>query len=86
MEVVQIRLRCYLFNIWLVVPFQTLYTEYMRIKKGMTVQTADGLFVIRHINRAVTPALVMITEKYKKFSESERRIYIRENNLEHSIN
>jgi hypothetical protein len=56
----------------------------MKIKKGMTVQTPDGLFVIRHINRAMTPALVMLTEKYKH--KSGRRVYIRENNLEHHIN
>ena len=49
----------------------------MKIKKGMTVQTPDGVYVVRHINRMCTPALVMLTEKYKK--KLGRRMYMREN-------
>jgi hypothetical protein len=55
-----------------------------KIRKGMTVQTPDGEYVIRHINRMMSPALVMLTEKYKpKFG---RKIYIRANSLVHHIN
>jgi hypothetical protein len=49
----------------------------MKIKKGMTVQMPDGEYVVRHINRMITPALVMLTEKYKK--KLGRRMYVREN-------
>jgi hypothetical protein len=49
----------------------------------MTVETDNQEFVIRHINRSIKPALVMLTEKYKpKFG---RKIYIRENALHYSI-
>jgi hypothetical protein len=51
----------------------------MKLKVGTTVETVDGPYVIRHINRSMKPALVMMTEKYKpKFG---KKIYIRENNL-----
>jgi hypothetical protein len=56
----------------------------MKIKKGLTVSTPDGEYVIRHINRSMTPALVMLTEKYKK--NPGRRIYIRENLLSYHTN
>ena len=49
----------------------------MKVKKGMTVETPDGVYVVRHINRMITPALVMLTEKYKK--KLGRRMYVREN-------
>ena len=50
-----------------------------KIRKGMTVQTPDCEYVIRHINRSITPALVMMTEKYKpKFG---KKMYTRENLL-----
>lgn len=55
-----------------------------KIYKGMTVQTPNGEYVIRHINRMITPALVMLTEKYKK--KFGRKMYIRENLLQYSIN
>jgi hypothetical protein len=55
-----------------------------KIKIGLTVSTPDGKYVIRHINRSMTPALVMLTEKYKK--NLGRRIYIRENLLEYHTN
>jgi hypothetical protein len=56
----------------------------MKIKKGMTVQTPDGVYIIRHINRSITPALVMLTEKHKpKFG---RKMYIRENLLVYHTN
>ena len=56
----------------------------MKIKVGMTVETADCVFVIRHINRTIKPALVMMTEKYKpKFG---RKMYTRENLLTFSFN
>jgi len=43
----------------------------------MTVEAVDGKYVIRHINRSVKPALVMLTEKYKpKFG---KKMYVREN-------
>jgi hypothetical protein len=54
-----------------------------KIRKGMTVETVDGVYIIRHINREITPALVMLTEKHKpKFG---RKMYVRENCLQHSI-
>ena len=56
----------------------------MKIRVGQTVETIDGLYVIRHINRAITPALVLLSEKYK--GRNGRRIYIRENRLEYSVN
>jgi hypothetical protein len=49
-----------------------------KIKKGMTVETNDGAYIIRDINRSMTPALVMLTEKYKKKGIG-RRMYVREN-------
>jgi hypothetical protein len=56
----------------------------MKIKKGLSVSTPDGVYIIRHINRSMTPALVMLTEKHKpKFG---RKIYIRENSLVHHTN
>jgi hypothetical protein len=54
----------------------------MKIKKGSTVQTIDGTYVVRDINRSITPALVMLTEKYKKKGMG-RHIYVRENYLEY---
>ena len=65
--------------------FQTSHNHCMKNKarKGMTVQTPDGEYVVRHINRSMTPALVMLTEKYKH--KLGRRIYVRENNLQYSI-
>ena len=51
-----------------------------KIKKGMTVETNDGAYIIRDINRSMTPALVMLTEKYKKKGMG-RRMYVRENLL-----
>jgi len=54
----------------------------MKIKKGSTVQTIDGAYVVRDINRSITPALVMLTEKYKKKGMG-RHIYVRENYLEY---
>ena len=54
------------------------------LRKGLTVQTDEGPYIISHINRMISPPLVMLTEKYKgKFG---RRIYIRANNLEYSLN
>jgi hypothetical protein len=56
----------------------------MKIKKGLSVSTPDGVYIVRHINRSMTPALVMLTEKHKpKFG---RKIYIRENSLVHHTN
>jgi len=56
----------------------------MKIKVGTTVETVQGNFVIRHINRSIRPALVMMTEKYKpKFG---KKIYTRENLLTFSSN
>ena len=52
----------------------------MKIKVGMTIKTNDGTYIIRHINRFMTPALVMLTEKYKKKGMG-RRMYVRENLL-----
>jgi len=52
-----------------------------KIKKGMTVETVDGKYIIRDINRSMTPALVMLTEKYKKRGTG-RRMYMRENLFE----
>ena len=46
----------------------------------MTVETNDGAYIIRDINRSMTPALVMLTEKYKKKGMG-RRMYVRENLL-----
>jgi hypothetical protein len=52
----------------------------MKIKVGTTVETEIGQFVIRHINRSIKPALVMLTEKYKpKFG---KKIYVRASQLE----
>jgi len=59
------------------IPFRFPYTDCMKIRKGMSIQTDEGEFVIRHINRSIKPALVMLTEKYKpRFG---KKIYIREN-------
>ena len=52
----------------------------MKIKLGMTVVTSDGNYVIKYINREVKPALVLLTEKYKKKGFG-RRMYTRENLL-----
>lgn len=71
------------YGIKLVFLIRFLYTERMKIKVGMTVETMEGNFVIRHINRSMTPALVMMTEKYKpKFG---KKIYIRESALEYNL-
>jgi hypothetical protein len=53
----------------------------MKIKIGMTIETVDGKYIIRYINRSMTPALIMLTEKYKKKGMG-RRIYVRENLFE----
>jgi hypothetical protein len=53
----------------------------MKIKKGMTIETTDGKYIVRNINRSMTPALVMLTEKYKK-KGTGRRMYTRENLFE----
>jgi hypothetical protein len=53
----------------------------MKIKLGMTVITPDGTYIIKRINRKVKPALVLLTEKYRKKSFG-RRIYTRENLLQ----
>ena len=50
----------------------------MKIKVGMTIKTNDGTYIIRDINRSMTPALIMLTEKYKKKGMG-RRMYVREN-------
>ena len=42
-----------------------------------------GDYVVRHINRSVKPALIMLTEKYKK--KLGKRIYIRESALEYNL-
>jgi len=57
----------------------------MKIKIGQTVETVDGKYIIKNINKSMTPALVMLTEKYKRMGQG-KRIYIRENLLEYSIN
>jgi hypothetical protein len=55
----------------------------MKIKVGTTVETMKGAYVIRHINRSMKPALVMMTEKYRpKFG---KKIYIRESALEYTL-
>ena len=54
-----------------------------KIKKGMTVETNDGAYIIRDINRSMTPALVMLTEKYKK-KGTGKRMYTRENFFKNS--
>jgi hypothetical protein len=56
----------------------------MKIKVGTTVETMGGKYVVRHINRSITPALVMLTEKYK--SKLGKRIYVRENLFEFTKN
>ena len=54
------------------------------LRKGLTVETVDGPYIINHINRMISPPLVMLTEKYKgKFG---RKIYTRANNLQYSLN
>lgn len=55
----------------------------MKIKVGTTVETMKGDYVVRHINRSVKPALIMLTEKYKK--KLGKRIYIRESALEYNL-
>ena len=55
----------------------------MKIKVGMTIKTNDGTYIIRHINRFMTPALVMLTEKYKK-KGTGKRMYTRENFFKYS--
>ena len=47
----------------------------------MTVETENGEYVVRHINRMVKPALVLMSEKHKGMRGN--RIYIRENNLQY---
>jgi hypothetical protein len=56
----------------------------LKLKVGATVETMDGKYVIRHINKSMKPALVMMTEKYKpKFG---KKVYTRENLLTFSSN
>jgi len=54
------------------------------LRKGLTVQTVDGPYIIRHISRNITPPLVMLTEKHKP--RGGRKIYVRANVLEYSNN
>ncbi len=54
------------------------------LRKGLTVDTSDGLYVIRHVDRNMTPPLIMLTKKHKGMHG--RKIYVRANALECSIN
>jgi len=53
------------------------------LRKGLTVETPEGHYIIRDIDRSMTPPLVLMTEKHKGMQG--RKIYIRANALQHHI-